>query len=83
MTCHRFGLRRLDAAVFHWILVNRGRDRSQPTKALTGQRTPKRGLESEPVPKVHEWLLLNGLWFWDNCAIHLYALSLDFEYREI
>ncbi len=41
VTCHRFGLRRLDAAVFQQLQANHGRDWSRPTKALTGQRTPK------------------------------------------
>ena len=35
VTCHRFGLRRPDAAVFAWIPLIGGRDRSRPTKALT------------------------------------------------
>jgi hypothetical protein len=40
VTCHRFGLGRLDAPVLAGMLIDDGCDRSQPTKALTGQRTP-------------------------------------------
>jgi hypothetical protein len=39
VTCHRFGLRRLDAAILPWIQANHGRDKSRPNKALTGQRS--------------------------------------------
>ena len=51
VTCYRFGLRRPVAAVLHNAArlnalgnLTDGCDRSQTTKALTGQRTPKRHL---------------------------------------
>jgi hypothetical protein len=45
VTCYRFGLRRPVAAVRYWLTaryITDGCDRSQTTKALTRQRTPKR-----------------------------------------
>jgi hypothetical protein len=48
VTCHRFCPQRLDAAsVKPSIQRAKGCDRSQPTKALTGQRTPKMRLRHE------------------------------------
>jgi hypothetical protein len=41
LTPQRFGLWRLAATVASRIAHTTGRDRSRPTKALTGQRTPK------------------------------------------
>ena len=41
-TWRRFHPRRLDAAVVKLSLVKHGCDRSQPAKAVTGHRTPKR-----------------------------------------
>ena len=41
VTCHRFHMRRLDAAII-WSEEQffNGRDRSRPNKAVTGHRTP-------------------------------------------
>jgi hypothetical protein len=51
VTCHRFGPRRLDAATFT-KLNYKSCDRSQPTKAVTGHRTPKETpIDSEPTLK--------------------------------
>src|SRR4030095_11168607 len=50
-TCRRFGLRRLDAAMPGQTLLGTGCDRSQPTKALTGQRTSKLLAHSKELPR--------------------------------
>ncbi len=41
VTCHRFLRRQLDADFVVSEPISNGCDKSQPAKALTGQRTPK------------------------------------------